>query len=436
MATAAPKKRKAKAPPPAGYVCKLCKQPGHWVYECAQCVKKPKVAKAPPKPNPCVSTEEARIKCHCGLRAMKRRSWKADQAAPEQRWVCARLKKHKIKRGDQNLKPCKFNVAVATAVPSSAPPAKKRVNTRYLQRDRRRKLKRKVFVSGMPFKAKAADFWLSSSRRRRGRAPVGRRKGGRKTGRPTRRLTDRGGRHGGGAAGSKLDGGRWLGIKRVAEKPPTKDATTGDGGDSSSSDDDIERLGLVVVVVFVRRPNVWLSRPGKAWTAAASSVSSEGRRQGASVTQFILLFRGGALATGEGGGAVVRLLPHLLVRAEDGVEHFLRRELLLRERVARADDLVALELLRALHLHQPVRDVEGLLALGELGLVGLRLALVGRDRRLVLRLAQALGHVAVERRRRALLRGGREAERQRREGEDLRCVLRSREGTRGALGWI
>ena len=115
MASAAPKKRKAKAPPPAGYVCKLCKQPGHWVYECAQCVKKPKVAKAPPKPNPCVSTEEARIKCHCGLRAMKRRSWKADQAAPEQRWVCARLKKHKIKRGDQNLKPCKFNVAVATA---------------------------------------------------------------------------------------------------------------------------------------------------------------------------------------------------------------------------------------------------------------------------------------------------------------------------------
>ena len=78
---AATKKRKAKAPPPAGYVCKLCKEPGHWVYECAQCVKKPKTAKPPPKPNPCVSTEEARIKCHCGLRAMKRRSWKADAAA-------------------------------------------------------------------------------------------------------------------------------------------------------------------------------------------------------------------------------------------------------------------------------------------------------------------------------------------------------------------
>ena len=49
MATAPPKKRKAKAPPPAGYVCKLCKEPGHWVYECAQCVKKPKVAKAATK---------------------------------------------------------------------------------------------------------------------------------------------------------------------------------------------------------------------------------------------------------------------------------------------------------------------------------------------------------------------------------------------------
>ena len=60
----------------------------------------------------------------------------------------------------------------------------------------------------------------------------------------------------------------------------------------------------------------------------------------------------------------------------------------------------------------------------------------GGQLRLVLRLGEALGHVAVERRRRARLRGGREAERQRREGEDLRCVLWSGEGTRGALGWI
>ena len=264
MASAAPKKRKAKAPPPAGYVCKLCKQPGHWVYECAQCVKKPKVAKAPPKPNPCVSTEEARIKCHCGLRAMKRRSWKADAAAPEQRWVCARLKKHKIKRGDQNLKPCKFNVAVATAVPSSAPPAKKRVNTRYLQRDRRRKLKRKVFVSGMPFKAKAAEFLVEFFESHGVAAPArvaALEKGGRKTGQAyatfeTTEAADAAVALSGSRAGvpflakrrgrvtvrmprrSKLDGGRWLEIKRVAEKPPAKDATTGGGDDSSSSDDD------------------------------------------------------------------------------------------------------------------------------------------------------------------------------------------------------
>ena len=242
MASAAPKKRKAKAPPPAGYVCKLCKEPGHWVYECAQCVKKPKTAKAPPKPNPCVSTEEARIKCHCGLRAMKRRSWKADQAAPEQRWVCARLKKHKIKRGDQNLKPCKFNVAVATAVPTAAP-AKKRVNTRYLQRDRRRKLKRKVFVSGMPFKAKAADF-LAEFFSSHNIAPPARvaalEKGGRKTGQAYATFeTTEAADAAVALSGSKLEGGRWLEIKRVAEKPPAaKDATTGGGGDSSSSDDD------------------------------------------------------------------------------------------------------------------------------------------------------------------------------------------------------
>ena len=240
MATAPPKKRKAKAPPPAGYVCKLCKEPGHWVYECAQCVKKPKVAKAPPKPNPCVSTEEARIKCHCGLRAMKRRSWKSDQAAPEQRWVCARLKKHKIKRGDQNLKPCKFNVAVATAVPTAAP-AKKRVNTRYLQRDRRRKLKRKVFVSGMPFKAKAADFLVEFFQKHGVAAPArvaALEKGGRKTGQAYATFeTSEAADAAVALSGSKLEGGRWLEIKRVAEKPPAKDATTGDGGDDSSSSD-------------------------------------------------------------------------------------------------------------------------------------------------------------------------------------------------------
>ena len=241
MASAAPKKRKAKAPPPAGYVCKLCKEPGHWVYECSQCVKKPKTAKPPPKPNPCVSTEEARIKCHCGLRAMKRRSWKSDQAAPEQRWVCARLKKHKIKRGDQNLKPCKFNVAVATAVPTAAP-AKKRVNTRYLQRDRRRKLKRKVFVSGMPFKAKAAEF-LVEFFQSHNVAPPARvaalEKGGRKTGQAYATFeTSEAADAAVALSGAKLEGGRWLEIKRVAEKPPAKEEKTGGGDDSSSSDGD------------------------------------------------------------------------------------------------------------------------------------------------------------------------------------------------------
>ena len=52
MASAAPKKRKAKAPPPAGYVCKLCKEPGHWVYECAQSVRRPKAPK-PARSLPC-----------------------------------------------------------------------------------------------------------------------------------------------------------------------------------------------------------------------------------------------------------------------------------------------------------------------------------------------------------------------------------------------
>ena len=43
-------------------------------------------------------------------------------------------------------------------------------------------------------------------------------------------------------SGSKLDGGRWLEIKRVAEKPPAKetggDDSSSDDGDSSSSGDD------------------------------------------------------------------------------------------------------------------------------------------------------------------------------------------------------
>ena len=46
-ATPPPPKRKRKEPP-AGYVCKLCSEPGHWVYECGLCEKKPKA----PKPAP------------------------------------------------------------------------------------------------------------------------------------------------------------------------------------------------------------------------------------------------------------------------------------------------------------------------------------------------------------------------------------------------
>ena len=60
------------------------------------------------------------------------------------------------------------------------------MNTRYLQRDRRRKLKRKVFVSGMPFKAKAAEFLIEFFQKHNGVAAPARvaalEKGGRKTG--------------------------------------------------------------------------------------------------------------------------------------------------------------------------------------------------------------------------------------------------------------
>ena len=170
-ATPPPPKRKRKEPP-AGYVCKLCSEPGHWVYECGLCEKKPKAPKPAPasdaaeapkpaaKPNPCVSTEEARIKCHCGLRAMKRRFFSGD--APEQRWICGRMKKHKIKRGDTGMKRCKFSRPVAAGDDAGAPgepgdAPKKRVNSRYIQRDKKRKLKCKLFVSGLPFSANPAE---------------------------------------------------------------------------------------------------------------------------------------------------------------------------------------------------------------------------------------------------------------------------------------
>lgn len=257
------KKRKAKATPPEGYVCKLCKTPGHWVYDCVQCVKQPKKPKAPTdtKPNPCVSTEEARVKCHCGLRAMKRRAWKQGEAAPEQRWICARLKKHKIKRGDADLRPCKFNInveaALATQFTSGAEePIKKikppgRVNARYLQRDRRRQLKRKVFVSGLPFGVKAAEF-LTKFFEEKGVVGLERvaalEKGGRKTGQAY--ATFETGKSADAAvalSGATLDGGRWLEIKRVEEKPKEprggEDSSDGSSGEDSDSSSDVSALG-------------------------------------------------------------------------------------------------------------------------------------------------------------------------------------------------
>ena len=88
-AAPAPQKQRKRKAPPDGYVCKLCSTPGHWVHECVKCERRPKKPKPAPvekvvKPNPCVSTEEARVKCHCGLRATKRRFWSQDAPAPEQ----------------------------------------------------------------------------------------------------------------------------------------------------------------------------------------------------------------------------------------------------------------------------------------------------------------------------------------------------------------
>ena len=122
------------------------------------------------------------------------------------------------------------------------------MNTRYLQRDRRRKLKRKVFVSGMPFKAKAAEFlveFFSSHNVAPPARVAALEKGGRKTGQAYATFeTTEAADAAVALSGSKREGGRWLEIKRVAEKPPAKDAATGgddsssSDGDSSSSDDD------------------------------------------------------------------------------------------------------------------------------------------------------------------------------------------------------
>jgi len=251
-AQTAPPKRKRKAPPD-GYVCKLCATPGHWVHECSKCERRPKKPKAPAaaapvaKPNPCVSTEEARVKCHCGLRATKRRFWAADSPAPEQRWICGKLKKHKIKRGDSNLKPCKFSrpVGAGDDAPADAPPAKKRVNTRYLQRDRRRKLKCKLFVSGLPFSASPAEALAAFCAEHGAEAPARvatLKKGGRKTGQAYATFASAEAAEACLAlSGSKLAGGRWLEFRRVEEKKKEKKGDDGEsGGESSSESEDEE----------------------------------------------------------------------------------------------------------------------------------------------------------------------------------------------------
>ena len=258
-------KRKRKAPP-EGYVCKLCKTSGHWVYECELCEKKPKEAKAAApsaaeapaaKPNPCVSTEEARIKCHCGLRAIKRRFFSGD--APEYRWICGRMKKHKIKRGDTNMKRCKFSRpvtgdheadalaaeadAAAEGADGAAGTPTKRVNTRYIQRDKKRKLKCKVFVSGLPFSSNPVEV-LAEFFQDQGCAPPVKvatlKKGGRKTGQAYATFADVAAADAALAlSGTKCkENGRWLDFKRVADAPDKAARPTAGADDDDSDDDD------------------------------------------------------------------------------------------------------------------------------------------------------------------------------------------------------
>ena len=99
----------------------------------------------------------------------------------------------------------------------------------------------------MPFKAKAAEFLVEFFSSHNVAAPArvaALEKGGRKTAQAYATFeTSEAADAAVALSGSKLDGGRWLEIKRVAEKPPSKDATGDDDssssdGDSSSSDDD------------------------------------------------------------------------------------------------------------------------------------------------------------------------------------------------------
>ena len=184
---------------------------------------------------------------------MKRRFFSGD--APEQRWICGRMKKHKIKRGDTGMKRCKFSRPVADGDDAGAPgepgdAPKKRVNSRYIQRDKKRKLKCKLFVSGLPFSANPAEVLADFFADQGAAAPVKvatLKKGGRKTGQAYATFETVAAADAALAlSGTKCAGagGRWLDFKRVEEKtdkPAAKAAAGADDADddgSSSSDDD------------------------------------------------------------------------------------------------------------------------------------------------------------------------------------------------------
>lgn len=117
-------------PPPPGYACRACGRADHWIYECPQFVAR---AKPPAEEKADCAEDEKRVTCKCGKPAKKRRVFSADKG-PSERWICAK-------------KACDLNAAV-----------KKRTkpNKRYVERAARRNEKKKLFVSGLPFKGNTA----------------------------------------------------------------------------------------------------------------------------------------------------------------------------------------------------------------------------------------------------------------------------------------
>lgn len=123
------KRRRSEAkPPPEGYVCRACNESGHWIYDCTKCVASEKKEVA--------SKQEVAggVDCKCGIRAKKKRVY-SKTLGPQNQWVCA--------TGEcQFKKPCE----------------RTKPNTRYLQRSVKREAKKKVFVSGLPFKGNTAHI--------------------------------------------------------------------------------------------------------------------------------------------------------------------------------------------------------------------------------------------------------------------------------------